>query len=115
MKWGGADIHCPMNVGGFAEPNLAKFPLALDRLRPQTFYPKPRISQCDYYIVIAMNMPQRRVSRGHSNIPDADEFIFEPGMMAWLATDLYGRLRRVRLRKHNDRNRRDSKEQAKRQ
>ena len=74
-----------MCVSRFAKVNVAGFPLHFDSGRSNLFEPQASATERDDYIVIAMNMPQRRVANRDGDVKHAHEFIFKFRMMAWLA------------------------------
>ena len=69
---------------------LAKRPrrLRFDWIASHSFDAQTRVAERDDHVVVAMDMPKRRIARRHSDIPDAHKFIFKFWMMTRLAFDL---------------------------
>src|SRR5215831_3546111 len=88
MKRRRPGIHRAMHIGRFAEPDFAVLPFLVDRISSQSFNVKVCRRQGDDQIVVTMRMPQRRITAGYGDIPDAHELIFKFGMMPGLAFDL---------------------------
>ena len=85
MKRRPANIYRAMHVSRLREPDLAELPLALDRFASDSFNTQAHIAERDDDIIVAMNVPERRVAGGHSHIPDPYEFILKFRMMTRLA------------------------------
>src|SRR2546423_2771504 len=97
MKRSRADIDRAMSVSRLREPDFAKLPLCFGRRRGGALKPQISIGKRDHDVVIPVNVPEGRVTRRHSNVPDADKFVFDFWMVMSFAADFDGRLRRVRL------------------
>lgn len=102
MKRRGPDIHRAMYIGRFAESDFAKLPFNIDRIAAQRLNVKFRRSERYHDIIVTMSMPQRRITRGHGDVPNPHELVFKFRMMPRLAFYFDGVLRRVRLRNGDD-------------
>src|SRR5437879_2038545 len=97
MKRSRADIDRAMSVSRLREPDFAKLPLCFDRRSGGTLKPQISVGKRDHDVVIPVNVPKRRVTRRHSNVPDAHKFVFDFWMVMSFAADFNRGLRRIGL------------------
>ena len=87
MKWRRPHIHRAMHISRFAKLDVAEIPLDLSGCSADRLDPEAGAAQRDDDVIVAMCMPEGRVSGRHRHIPDTHEFIFKFGVMARLAAD----------------------------